>query len=136
MPHSDTIPVSASIASTGLGIRYIGNWVYGISGVVSIDNTEASALEGTTNTGIIIGTVQFFSDQNAGDDYVLRIYYNDQAVVQARLSATHDTAPYGYYPINVVVPPLTNFKVTLDNVTDTSFQNWTILLTGRVYGAE
>jgi len=136
MPHTDVIPTSASIASTGLGIRYVGNWAYATSGVVAIAGSEVSALEGTTGTGIIVGDIQFFTDQSAGDNYNFKIYYNDVAVVQAILSATHDSPPYGYYPINVVIPPFTDIKVTLSNASQSVARNWTILLGGRVYGAE
>ena len=34
MPETDTIPVSASVASTGLGIRYIGEHCYAYSGTI------------------------------------------------------------------------------------------------------
>ena len=136
MPHEASVQPEASTASPGLGLRYVGNWVYATSGVVAIAGSEVSALEGTTGTGIIVGDIQFFTDQTAGDNYNFRIYYNGVAVVQALLAATHDSAPYGYYPINVVIPPFTNIKVALSNTSQGVARNWTILLAGRVYGAE
>ena len=36
MPETDTIPVSASVASTGTGIRYIGDNAYAISGQIGV----------------------------------------------------------------------------------------------------
>lgn len=135
MEEAEGIPPTASTASAGLGIRYVGDWAYATSGVVAIAGSEVSALEGTTGTGIIVGDIQFFSDQTAGDNFNFRIYYNDVAVVQTILSATHDTPPYGYYPISVVIPPFTDIKVALSNTSQGVARNWTILLGGRVYDA-
>ena len=55
MPDTDTIPVSASIASTGLGIRYIGDHCYAYSGEVNVANVELSLLDFTTGSGLIVG---------------------------------------------------------------------------------
>ena len=57
MPETDTIPVSASIASTGKGIRYIGDHAYAYSGAVALDNTtdENTYLEFTSGSGYIVG---------------------------------------------------------------------------------
>ena len=49
MTDTDTIPVSASVASTGKGIRYIGDYAYAYSG-----NYEA-------NTTVIEGIIDFTS---------------------------------------------------------------------------
>ena len=59
MPETDTIPVSASIASTGKGIRYIGNWAYALSGKVACDNTGATIIESITGSGFIIANLKF-----------------------------------------------------------------------------
>ena len=53
MPETDTIPVSASVASTGKGIRYVGTHAYAYSGSVGVDNNETTLLEFTTGTGYI-----------------------------------------------------------------------------------
>ena len=58
MPETDTIPVSASVASTGLGIRYIGDWAFAYSGLWASSTTESTELDFTTGSGIIVGTVQ------------------------------------------------------------------------------
>ena len=60
MPETDTIPVSASIASTGKGIRYIGSHAYAYSGSVGVDNNETTLLEFTTGAGYITAIFQPF----------------------------------------------------------------------------
>ena len=58
MPDTDTIPVSASVASTGPGIRYIGDHAYANNNASATD-TETTILEFTTGTGYIIGEFNF-----------------------------------------------------------------------------
>ena len=55
MPETDTIPVSASIASTGTGIRYIGDYAYAYSGIVQASGSDTTALDFTTGSGVIVG---------------------------------------------------------------------------------
>ena len=58
MPETDTIPVSASIASTGKGIRYIGDYAYALSGKVACNNTGATIIESITGSGFIIANFE------------------------------------------------------------------------------
>ena len=54
MPETDTIPVSASVASTGLGIRYIGDWAYANSGWLSVaTGADTVLLDFTSGAGMI-----------------------------------------------------------------------------------
>ena len=59
MPETDTIPVSASVASTGTGIRYIGDHCYAFSGAVSASGSEQTLFDFTTGTGYIVATLTF-----------------------------------------------------------------------------
>ena len=61
MPETDTIPVSASVASTGTGIRYIGDYAYAYSGVISVvDGNETELLGFTTGSGVIVAEYVFY----------------------------------------------------------------------------
>ena len=62
MPETDTIPVSASIASTGKGIRYIGDYAYAYSGALVLETSLIDFLNFTTGTGFIVGKVQINAD--------------------------------------------------------------------------
>jgi len=136
MPETDAIPVSASVASTGKGIRYLQNWVYGFSGEIGVADTELSLLEFTSGSGLIVGKIQLGSKAAENEDYDFRIYFNNVVVFSNTFhqqGATYvDIANY----IPIIIPPLTGVKVTLDNIADTDTRIWSVILTGRVYGAE
>ena len=54
MPEPDTIPVSASIASTGPGIRYIGDYAYANSGWLAVaTGADTVLLDFTSGAGMI-----------------------------------------------------------------------------------
>lgn len=125
---------SASVAATGLGIRYIGQHCYAYSGEVAVANTELALLE-FTSSGIIVGQVQLGSRAAENEDYEFRIYFNDNVVFSA-IFGNQSQNEIGSWPIPIIIPPYTNVKVTLDNIADTDSRVWTVGITGRVYGAE
>ena len=53
-----SVPPEASVASTGKGIRYVGNWAYAHSGSVTNVDTGAAAqttiLDFTSGSGFIV----------------------------------------------------------------------------------
>ena len=105
MPETDTIPVSASVASTGKGIRYIGNWAYALSGPVNVDNTETDLLNFTTGSGVIHATIQFNYIIISGDDFQYKVYFNDEEVQGYIVPGvlTYGTASY---PMEILIPRL------------------------------
>ena len=135
MTEADVIQPSASVASTGLGIRYIENYAYAYSGAVAVDENETALVETLSQTGIIVGAFQpQYFPPAAGDDYFFRFYLNDLLVIATALNSSLVATPYEKSPI--IIPPLTLIKITAQNVTDTTANNVGAVLTGRVYGAE
>ena len=139
MPHTDTIPVSASIASTGKGIRYVQNWAYAMSGATSVNNDETVLLEFTTGSGIIYADFGFWyatavGGGNIGDDYLFRILFNDLLILTQNNNASKEIY-HPNYP-KLIIPPFTLVTVSAQNSTDTSANDISATLTGRVYGAE
>ena len=53
MPETDVIPTSASVASTGLGIRYIGDYAYCLSGTFDANTNQQTVLDFTSGAGFI-----------------------------------------------------------------------------------
>jgi len=134
MTHTDVIPTSASIASTGLGIRYIGKHCYAFSGnFASTGTDETTYLEGLTGAGYIVGQIAFMYDESANIDIKFDIYFNDLSVASF-IIGNAGAAGTGLQPavVNVIIPPLTKIKATCQG----SSSNFTVGLTGRVYGAE
>ena len=139
MPETDTIPVSASVASTGNGIRYISGWVYALSGVRTVDNNETVLLEFTTGSGIISADFGFWyatavDGGNIGDDYLFRILFNNLLILTQNLNASKEI----YHPTypKLVIPPQTLVTVSAQNSTDSTANDISATVTGRVYGEE
>ena len=135
MPETDTIPVSASIASTGKSIRYIGDHAYAYSGSVGVDNNETTLLEFTTGAGYITAIFQpFYFQTNETDNIKYDITFND--ILIAGLQLTDATAYTPYEAINLIIPARTMVKVTALNTSTTASRAVGVSITGRVYGAE
>jgi len=134
MPHTDVIPTSASIASTGLGIRYIGQHCYAYN-IVDVANTELALLETTIGSGYIIATLQFGYAEPTTDNFRYRIYLND-ILTQVYITTAADayTSPDNLLPI--LIPPFTKLKATAANISSSDDINQAVSLVGRVYGAE
>jgi len=135
MPHTDTIPVSAGIASPGFSIRYIGNWAYAYSGVIGVPNVETTLVESTSGSGIIVGRVQFAYGDQTGENFKYKVFFNDLEIMSNVTSGTTDT-PTGPAFYGIIIPPFTIVKLTAENLSAVQARDQSVLLTGRVYGAE
>ena len=128
---------NASVAATGLGIRYVGNWIYGYSGAVDADDSETDLINANSGSGIIVAEVMFryAGTSPEGDNYVYRIRLNGEMVLSYLVDQTLENyAARHLAPI--IIPPLTEVRLTAQNATDGSTHSQAALLTGRVYGAE
>ena len=126
---------NASVAATGLGIRYVGKYAYAYSGTVTVTNTETDLLNFTSGSGLIDATIQFNYAVNSGDDFQYKIYFNDVEV------QTYIVANAGQYTspdisMRLVIPPFTAVRCTADNIEGATGRLQIVSLAGRVYGAE
>jgi len=135
MPETDTIPVSASVASTGKGIRYVGNWAYGYSGSVSVNGTETDLLNMQIGSGFIVAIVQFNYIEASGDDFKYSIYLNDLVVQGYFVGGSGATTTADNF-IKLLVPPLTSVRCTAQNIASGTTREQAVSFVGRVYGAE
>jgi len=134
MTEAEGIPPTASVASVGLGIRYLENWAYAYSGTVGVDDNETTLLSFTTGSGLIVAQIQFNAITVYSTDLKYLVYFNGSImqgyiILQAADRARADTA------IKVVVPPFTIVRCTAQNIQDTSSHDNCVTFTGRVYGA-
>ena len=135
MTEADVQP-SASIASTGPGIRYIGEHCYAYSGPVDTanENVEITSLEFTTGAGYILSSFQFHNNQTTGDDIHFTLYLNNLTVfgITMQYSGTDKIEN----PATIILlPPLTEVKATVANASQNAARETLITMTGRVYGA-
>ena len=130
-----TVQPSASVAATGLGIRYIGDWAYGFSGIVACTNANTLMMEFTSGSGFIDMQLVVMNSSGAGDDFLYSLYLNDVISIQWYALGVQDPLA-GKNPIPVLIPPFTKFTLRGDNQGATTERNHTVNFSGRVYGAD
>ena len=86
MTDTDTIPVSASVASTGKGIRYIGDYAYAYSGVLDLTSPK-TALDFTSGAGYIVGKFEFNADFATGGGAAIsvEIFLNNVQIIKEEI---------------------------------------------------
>ena len=134
MPETDAIPVSASVASTGKGIRYVGKWAYAYAKLTEVADTNThTLLDFTTGSGIIIGNMTFNRRSWEDDDALWYITMNG---LEMLYWIGRSAEPTGQNTFPIIIPPLTHFIGYVDKQTHSSDSKFGMNLTGRVYGAE
>jgi len=137
---AEAVLSTASIASTGLGIRYIGSdWAYGYSGYVGFNNAAAvPLLDFTSGSGFYVAKWQFsVMDDNEGineDDTRVVIKFNGEKVFVNIDSGSPNRVGTAWPEL--IVPPFTEVEATMQNITDASNLAGFFFVSGRVYGAE
>ena len=132
---------SASVAATGLGIRYVGgDWAYALSGLIQIADTAQTHLDFISGSGIIAAKVSMTgpvkaADVNNGEAIVFICYFNDLAVFNVKLNPKGEGMP-GESTIPIIIPPLTEVKITALSNSNAADYVTSCVLAGRVYGAE
>jgi len=135
MAKAEGIPPTASTASVGLGIRYVGNWTYAYSGSIIVNNNTVTALEFTTGAGVC--SVLFyhsglFAYMSSSKTLQMRISFNDNVVIfTSRLTAATN-GMVDMDPIPAIMPPFTTVKVEVLSDMAGNIEHF-ISMTGRVY---
>ena len=142
MTEADVIQPSASIASPGLGLRYIGKeHCYAFTGAVAASNTEQTVLDFTTGSGFIVATLTMTAPVKmtaAGiTDGAYRGYnlaFNSQTVFRAKLETDNEDMP-SLLEAQILIPPFTAVVLTCVDHANKADYLGTANITGRVYGA-
>ncbi len=135
MAKAEGIPPSASIASPGLRLNYIGEHCYGYSGAITVGQETKAALDFTTGSGYIIGKLFFTYDitgYSAGEEIGYQVKLNDVEVVDAVYGANITTPTTNVYQLEILLPPFTTTQINFVS-TDATGINMTMVFTGRVY---
>ena len=132
MTEADVIQPSASIASTGKGIRYIGNRAYSFSGELALSTSLQDFLNFTTGSGYIVADINFTGDYDAlGADWVaFNIKLNGTNVFLSKME--RNNSEWMNYA-KILLPPFT--EVQIEGKVQDGTPTFTCVLVGRVYGA-
>ena len=142
MTEADVIQPSASIASPGLGLRYIGKeHCYAFSGTFAAKTTDQTLLDFTTGSGYIIATLTMTAPFRMlagslvdGRIRGFQLDFNGQTVGMYKIDSQQEDMP-SVVEAQILIPPFTAVVLTcLDDTAATTYLG-TANLTGRVYGA-
>ena len=142
MTEADDIQPSASIASPGLGIRYIGEHCYAFSGGVGASTSEQTVLDFTTGSGYIVATLTMTGPIRMGTAQIHAGYtrgyqldLNSQTAGLYKVESVSEDMP-SEIEVQILIPPFTHVVLScVDNDTHASYLG-TANITGRVYGAD
>jgi len=140
MPHTDVIPTSASTASTGLGIRYIGQHCYAFSGAFGAATSTQTMFDFTSGSGYIVATLTMtapvkMADIGLGYYRGWQLDFNSQTVGLYKAESSTEDMPT-FIEVQILIPPFTAVVFTCIDGGDNPTALGTANITGRVYGAE
>jgi hypothetical protein len=128
MPEGVGYGTQDQFTSAGKTLNVIGNHIYGFSGQVEYTNSETTFINGETGKFYSSVYVQFSTLAGSGDDPTVKVYFNGVLVV----ATAHTGASFILMPLRVIIPPLTNVKVTATNQDSTPIQGF-VFIKGRIY---
>jgi hypothetical protein len=135
MAEAEGIPPTASVASVGPGIRYIGkNHCYAYSGVITdtgSGSAAATALDFTTGGGYIRARVTILSDETGGAGLYTKIELNGLNVFRLNIDSSSSAGVQFDNPFYMLIPPFTRFHLYVGANATVDF---TAMISGRVYG--
>jgi len=137
MALAESLPPDASTASTGLGLRYIGDdHCYAFSGVIASAGSQSAAttttLLFTSGSSYAKVRVTFSNDltsASANEFYLIKM--NGLEIYKAEQEHNLDTVTNPTV-IHLIIPPLTDFESLVGSSGDP--MDTTTIISGRVYG--
>jgi len=109
-----------------------GKVAYAYSGQITYGNAETTILEFQTGPYPIRANVQVNTLDYDGDDLGIRLYLNDIAISLQRFITVGAGSFTDFPRWEVIIPPLTTFKLTFANLTDAGEHTASGILTGKV----
>ena len=115
------------------GLSVVGGHCYAYSGVQGVTNIETDLLNFKTGKIYIIATFQPSIHEDTSDNMFFKIYINGIEVSATLIGSTTSGTPFE--ETEILLPPLTNLKITCDNDSTSTSRNVAASLVGRVYDA-
>jgi hypothetical protein len=129
--------VGGNPAGTGTSLNYIGEHAWGNSGAISINNTTVTALEFSMGTRYLVGQVQLGGEiafMTADKVIGIKMTVNGETILNNQfLTVSGGSRTDIMDPVLVLLAPFDNVKIEI-NTNDTNDREYTVIVTGRVYG--
>ena len=120
---------------TGNFFTILGEYISALNGGVetSGQNSETTVFQATTGKYYSVSDLRFSINSSSSDDIEIKMYYNGVLVFGEY--ATSGTTEGDSYPINIIIPPLTEVKITGNNKASTTGRVIFTIIAGRIYNA-
>ena len=131
------IQPGASVAATGLGIRYIEDWAYALSGEVDTpgQHVDVTLLDFTSGSGLIFSKFLFGVFSESNNNISFSVKFNGAVVMGYTVSGgISDAQSSNYLPL--IIPPFTRVECIGRNHESGNAIPILCSIAGRVYGAE
>jgi len=127
---SPNVAGGANPAGVGSGLNYVGEFCYAYSGMKATSTSFQDYLRFTTGSEAIVAEIHVTGDWDSlgGNNVETQVSLNSEAIILEDTSA--ELAPY-VWPIKVIIPPFTEFKVEM--IVQTGTPEYSCLFTGRIY---
>jgi len=123
------------IAVTGPKLIYTedGKACYAYSGIITVQSAALALFESQTSpTDPLLCKIAVFTPQASSNNAEIVISLSGITVVSFEvLNTTQDEYLTGFAPIEIILPPNTEFKMTAVNTASSSAMDWCATLVGR-----
>jgi len=123
----------ATFLGPNKGLVTLGEHCYAYSGLISVAESELNLLLFHSGKLYIRGTAQFNYASVSNQDYKYKIYFNNQIVQQFNHVQNNPDVITPNVVIPIIIPPLTEVKMSAVNTTDTASLDQIVSFVGRIY---
>jgi len=132
MAEAEGIPPTASVASVGPGINYIGDHIYGYN-LAAVGQSETDIFSFISGNGYIMADLQINYAADQSENALYKIYLND-VTIQSWVVPGGTQSPAPEQPLLLLIPPQTIVLVTGILLSGGSTRPHYGSVRGRVYG--
>ena len=127
------ISSNAQFSGTGNFFTILGDHISGLNGGVNTSgsNNETTMFQATTGKYYSVCNIRYSISSSSGDDIEMKMYYNGITVFGEY--ATSGTTEGEMFPLNIIIPPLTEVKLTANNKASSTGREVFTIITGRIY---
>jgi hypothetical protein len=123
-------PVGGTVG-IGTSINYVGDRVYGYSGLLTVAGTPINVLKFETGSELIQSTFQFFAADNNSEVYTFQVEINGQIVTQFNSEGRGSSDREHGSIIPIIIPPFTTVKA-IATATSGASQQVTCTMIGKI----
>jgi len=124
-------------ASIGLDIHVIGNHAYALSGMFGANSVEQTMLDFESGNYVFVGRLTFTGSvrpeaPQSGSISAAVLSFNGIPIAILKNDGLNETQPTTSYS-EIIIPPFTNVKVTVESADTDADNDGSVLITGRIY---